>query len=95
MCAVLIKCVVDNCLCVYYVTADYLEQAKKNLGCTTPGLVTTPKVAEKCFSSAPQQSKGTAPNTDEQSVESATHPKHSGLQRFQARIVSDVYHSGP
>jgi len=80
---------------VHYVIVDYLEQAKKNLGYTTPGLVTTPKVAEKCFSSALQQSKGKTPNTDEPSVESATHPKHSGLQRFQARIVSDVIHSDP
>ena len=89
------KCVIDNCLCVHYVIADYLEQAKKNLGYTTPVLVTTPKVAEKCFSSALQQSKEKTPNSDKPSVESATHPKHSDLQRFLARIVSDVYHSGP
>ena len=75
--------------------ADYLEQVIKKLGYTTPGLVTTPKVAEKCFSSAVQQRKGRTPSTYEKCVESATDPKHSGLQRFLPRIVSDVYHLGP
>ena len=69
-----------------YLHAGYHEAAKRNLEYTTPGLVTSPNVAEKCFASEVQKGKVKSPNISEHS-DSDTLPKHSGLRRFQARIV--------
>lgn len=70
--------------CVLHVFVEYLKAAKRNLDCTTPGLVTSPTVAEKhlievkSLSISPQ-----VPRAD-----SVSRSKLNSLQRFQARIVS-------
>lgn len=73
-----------------HVFADYLKAARKNLDCATPGLVTNPTVAEKCFASELSRIKEKTLNVSEQKVlsEYITQPKHNILQRLQARIVS-------
>ena len=77
-------------LCIF---AGHLEAAKRNLECVTPGLVTSPDVAEKHFASEVQKGKVKSPIGSKRSVpvDSVTPPKHTGLQRFQARIVRFLF----
>ena len=65
---------VCTCILTIYIFAGYLEAAKRNLECVTPGLVTSPDVAEERFGEhlVPTDSK---------------HTTSTSLQRFQARIV--------
>ena len=79
------------CICMY-IFADYFEVARKILDCTTPGLVTSPYVAEKCFATELSKDKAKSLNVSEQTEPSdyVTQPKHNNLQRFQARIVSGL-----
>ena len=77
---------------MFHVFAGYLEAARKNLDCTTSGLVTSLKVAEKCFATEDSSINITSSNVHEQIVPSdyVTQPEHSILQKFQARIVSEL-----
>ena len=72
--------------------ADYLEEAKRNLDCTTPGLVTSLKVAEKCCATEDLSIKTTTANVYGLTVplDYIAQPEHSSLQKFQARIVSEL-----
>ena len=54
--------------------------------------MTSPDVAEKCFASEMQKDKVKSPIISGRS-DSVTLPKHTGLQRFQARIVRFLFYS--
>jgi len=72
--------------------ADYLEAAKRNLESATPGLVTSPNVAEKYFGEESLKRGMESPNVSElrASSNSFSHTKHNILQRLQARVVSEL-----
>ena len=70
--------------CVF---TDYFEAAKQNLELTVPGLVTGPNVAKKHFANASMMNETSYSGIPSESI---THLRHSFLQRFQARVVSDM-----
>ena len=74
---------------MFHVFAGYLEAARRNLDCTTSRLVTSLKVAENFEDSS---IKITSANVHEPTVPSdyVTQPQHSIMQKFQARIVSEL-----
>ena len=59
------------------------------------GLVTNPNVVKKCLTNTSMMSSVTKfAYVNEQAAlkEPVSHSKHHGLQRFQARIVSELIH---
>lgn len=70
---------------------DFLEAARRNLEYATLGLVTSPNVAEKRFATEVAKSLNVHQLADPSDY--ARQPERSSLQKFQARIVSELQKS--
>ena len=75
--------------------ADFLEAARRNLEYSTLGLVTSLNVAEECFATGVSSIKPKSLNVHQLTdpLDYARQPERSSLQKFQARIVSELQNS--
>ena len=70
-----------------YISIEYFEAAKQNLELTVPGLVTGPNVAKEHLANVSMMGDTSYSGSPSEPI---THLRHSFLQRFQARVVSDM-----